>query len=103
MTDTLEKLLSILRISWSTETGSQWLPENPASGQCNVTSLVVQDLLGGDILKTEVPGAWHFYNRVGRERFDLTASQFAAPIQYMDVESSREDALLRTGSRPFPT
>ena len=52
-----------LRRSWSIETSSGWQPGNPASGQCGVTALVVHDKLGGEILKTDVNGAWHFYNR----------------------------------------
>src|SRR6185436_2032868 len=47
-----------LRRSWSIETGSGWQPDNPASGQCGVTALVVQDKFGGEILKTDVNGAW---------------------------------------------
>ena len=50
-------LFHVLRASWSTETGGKWLSENPARGQCSVTALVVQDVLGGEILKTDVGGA----------------------------------------------
>jgi hypothetical protein len=49
-----------LRSAWSTATGGKWRPDNPACGQCSVTALVLQDLLGGDILKTSVKGQWHF-------------------------------------------
>ena len=90
------RLLPILRNCWSFETSDQWLPDNPARGQCNVTSLVVQDFCGGDILKTEAPGGWHFYNRVEGKRHDLTASQFAAPIPYADIVSTRAEALAGT-------
>ncbi|WLR97349.1 YunG family protein [Shinella sumterensis] len=103
MLDTPNEMLPMLYKSWSTETGSQWLPENPARGQCNVTSLVVQDMFGGEILKTEVPGAWHFYNRIGGVRYDLTSSQFSAPIQYMDIESTHEEALSGTGVEQYAT
>ena len=40
--------------AWSVETSSKWRRDNPACGQCSVTALVVQDLLGGEILKTNV-------------------------------------------------
>ncbi|WP_434095354.1 YunG family protein [Streptomyces flaveolus] len=33
---------------------SGWSPENPARGQCGVTALVVNDLLGGDPVCGEV-------------------------------------------------
>jgi hypothetical protein len=82
-----------LRRSWSVETGRHWRPDNPASGQCGVTALVVHDELGGEILKTDVNGAWHFYNRTGDQRIDFTMSQFDSPISYDDIPSSREVAL----------
>lgn len=90
------RLLPILRRCWSIETSGQWLPDNPARGQCNVTALVVHDLCGGEILKTQAPGGWHFYNRVEGERHDLTASQFAASVSYVDIVSSRAEALAGT-------
>src|ERR1700726_914686 len=44
------ELYDVLRTCWSNATGGKWLPSNPAQGQCSVTALVVQDVLGGDIL-----------------------------------------------------
>jgi hypothetical protein len=90
------ELYDVLRTCWSTATGSKWLPSNPAQGQCSVTALVVQDVLGGDILKTDVDGAWHFYNRIDGRRWDLTISQFDKPIGYDDLPSHRDDALSDT-------
>ncbi len=58
------------------ETAPQWSADNPACGQCDVTSLVIQERFGGEILKTDVGGAIHFYNRIGGDRCDFTASQF---------------------------
>jgi hypothetical protein len=82
--------------SWSIETSGNWLPDNPARGQCNVTALLINELFGGDILKTPLPEGDHFYNRIDGERLDLTASQFDAPIDYLDVASNRDEALAGT-------
>jgi hypothetical protein len=82
-----------LRCSWSVETGRHWRRDNPASGQCGVTALVVHDELGGQILKTQVNEAWHFYNQVEGKRIDFTMSQFDTPISYDDIASNREEAL----------
>jgi hypothetical protein len=43
---------ALIRASWSEKTCDpvdlpEWSAENPARGQCAVTALVVQDLLGG--------------------------------------------------------
>ncbi|MCM2477141.1 hypothetical protein HGO38_27185 [Rhizobium sp. CG5] len=82
--------------AWSCDTASSWTVENPAKGQCSVTSLVAQDLFGGDILMTRTPGGTHFYNRIAGERFDFTVSQFSAPISFDDIVSSREEAFSDT-------
>jgi hypothetical protein len=73
---------------WSPETCDpvdlpDWSVANPARGQCAVTALVVQDLLGGDLLLAEVRNAdgsrqgVHYWNRLcGGLELDLTRSQF---------------------------
>jgi uncharacterized protein (DUF952 family) len=76
-----------IRASWSRETCDpvdEWSPENPARGQCAVTALVVQDLLGGELLLADVHHrdgsrqGWHYWNRLGGGvEFDLTREQFS--------------------------
>jgi hypothetical protein len=78
-----------IRASWSRRTCDpvdlpDWSPANRARGQCGVTALVVQDLLGGELLVAEVENAdgsrqgIHYWNRLpsGTE-IDLTREQFA--------------------------
>jgi len=83
---------SALRKAWSLSTSSQWTATNPAAGQCNVTALLINELFGGDLLKTPLPAGDHFYNRIEGRRYDFTASQFDQPIEYMDVLADRADA-----------
>ncbi len=85
-------IVAALEQSWSLETSRQWTVQNPAAGQCNVTAIVVQELFGGDILKTPTPGGDHFYNVIDGKRYDFTASQFEQPIAYHDVPSDRREA-----------
>jgi hypothetical protein len=86
-------ILKRLRRSWSLQTSSKWTPSNPASGQCSVTALVINDSFGGEILKTRLEtGKWHFYNRISGNRFDFTASQFSEPVTYSDIPSNRDEA-----------
>lgn len=66
-----------------------------------MTALVVHDHFGGEILKTLVGAAWHFYNRVGCLTLDLTSGQFEEPIEYMDVPSNREEALAGTNEAQY--
>lgn len=94
------KIRRALDRAWSLETAIQWSKENPANGQCNVTSAVIYDLFGGEILRTPYPDFWHYYNRINGKRCDLSDSQFVrpgarfeAPEKYEDVLTTREAAL----------
>ncbi len=77
-----------IRACWSSETCDpvdleDWSDAEPARGQCAVTALVVQDILGGELLVAEVHHAdgtrqgVHYWNRLaGGVEVDLTRAQF---------------------------
>lgn len=96
-----DRVAAALLQSWSLKTSGQWLASNPARGQCNVTALLINDLLGGEILKTPLPEGDHFYNRIDGKRIDLTDSQFEAPIDYLDIVSDRSEALAGTSASKY--
>nr|WP_239454405.1 hypothetical protein [Bacillus suaedaesalsae] len=98
---TIHLLKEALEHSWSLQSSSKWTVDNPACGQCGVTSLVVHDYLGGDIAKTRVDGHWHFFNILNGSRHDFTGSQFAVLPHYDDVPSSREEAYLDTNESQY--
>lgn len=93
---TIEQLLCIFKESWSINSSTKWTQNNPAKGHCGVTALVVNDILGGEIIKTPTTDGWHFYNMVNNIYYDLTASQFSTKIEYVNVLSNREEAFLDT-------
>ncbi|MFD7641731.1 hypothetical protein ACFV4P_13860 [Kitasatospora sp. NPDC059795] len=78
-----------LRASWAADTCSPddlaragWQADNPAWGHCDITALLVNDLLGGDLVVGEVHlggerQGFHWWNRLpsGAE-LDLTREQF---------------------------
>lgn len=73
-------LKGLIAAAWSKETSadpSQWSPTNPSLGQCAVTALVVQDFLGGELLRALVGQVSHYWNLLpsGGE-LDLTIGQF---------------------------
>lgn len=88
MDDLRPDLERALRDAWCRETSEdpgEWTPENASRGQCAVTSLVIRDLLGGDILIAEVrrvdgpPVERHAWNRLpSGDEVDLTWDQFRA-------------------------
>jgi hypothetical protein len=56
---TLASIESALPASWALDTCDDldvddWTPDNPARGQCGATTLVLHDLLGGQIADAEV-------------------------------------------------
>jgi hypothetical protein len=87
MIDSFAALEDALRKSWGLDTcdpvdRADWHSGNPARGQCGVTALVVNDLLGGDLVMAEVSYAdgkrqgVHYWNRIGQLDVDLTRGQF---------------------------
>ena len=75
-----EQLEKLIKESWSIETcypplQSKWSAMNPSLGQCAVTSLLLQDYLGGEILYDANND--HYWNKLsdGKE-IDLTRNQF---------------------------
>lgn len=98
--------------AWCRETSADpdiWTPNVPSIGQCAVTAMVVQDGLGGDLLRSTVRGISHYWNSIpGMGELDLTRAQFgdgsvpdAAPIirdrEYLEgsPETMERYALLR--------
>ncbi|MEU7214043.1 hypothetical protein AB0B06_37360 [Streptomyces sp. NPDC044989] len=76
-----------VRDSWSAETctpefRSRWTADNPARDQCGVTAMVLNDLLGGELIRGEVHVEgervdYHWWNRLGPGlEVDLTREQF---------------------------
>ncbi|MCY7846140.1 hypothetical protein [Bacillus haynesii] len=97
----IEQIMKALYKSWSSDSSSKWSQDNPAKGQCGVTALVVNDILGGEIRKTKLPEGWHFYNFINGKRYDLTVSQFKEDILYMDIPSNRNEAFSDTNEKQY--
>lgn len=94
----LSELHERLRQAWSQPTSSDpdnWSEENPAWGQCAVTALIIQDILGGDLLRSTVQGCSHYWNRLpDGAHVDLTWEQFESTAIKSDViERDREYVL----------
>lgn len=88
MLTSLRTLEQAIRASWCLWTADpadhyRWTEGNPASGQCAVTALVIQDLFGGELIEADVrrgdgtPAGFHYWNRLhGGAELDLTREQF---------------------------
>ena len=92
---TVDELREHFLAAWGADTcypdmRTEWTPENPSRDQCGMTALVVQDILGGDLIiaKVHVAGAQighHYWNRLpdGSE-VDLTSDQFRPDEDVVD-------------------
>jgi hypothetical protein len=64
-------------------------------GQGCVTSRLIYDVFGGEILKTRKKKNWHFYNRIEGERIDLTGSgmiKSSGDNRFEDIPSAPDEA-----------
>ena len=91
-----------LRSSWCKETAhpsyqKDWTEENPAYGQCAVTALIMQEILGGDIYECTVNRKRHFYNVTSDGKiYDFTQEQFGgAFIVYDNIKERTRESLLK--------
>ena len=84
---TLSKLEDVIRDAWGLDTCDlkdldEWSPDNPARGQCGVTAIVLKELIGGDLVRSDVHVgttrvAGHYWNRLSNGvDIDLTREQF---------------------------
>ena len=83
---TLQEVEDAIRSSWGPDTCYEpylWDEGPPSRGQCGTTALVLQDLIGGELLEAKVyrdgePVEHHYWTRLpsGLE-IDLTGDQFA--------------------------
>lgn len=80
----IKQITAALQKSWSADTsvwGDELPADNPARGQCVVSSLVVQDYLGGDLYRVQAMGDGinekHYYNVLDDGTvIDTTRSQY---------------------------
>lgn len=85
------EIVAAVRASWSAATTTSWDEASPASGHCAVTALIVQDFLGGDLLRGSVDGVSHYWNLLPEGEIDLTREQFPR-FELDDVPTIRDRA-----------
>jgi hypothetical protein len=104
----MAKIRHVLERSWSKKTSYCYNIDiaPPSYGQCAQTAIVIWEIFGGEILKTDdVPMASgrHFYNRIDGVRCDFTADQFDIPeyshrLEYKDIPSNIDEAATEASS-----
>jgi hypothetical protein len=82
---------------WSKQTShsDEWSQQKPSKGQCAISSIAIQDLLGGDIAKIRLPdGQSHYFNLIGGNIYDITDDQFGDAIEYNEYDICDRSELL---------
>jgi len=103
-------VFAAIRGSWTLTTTAdpeRWSPERPAIGQCDVSSFVAWQYLGGDLVLCEVlvdgqRQEHHYVNRFAEGDVDLTLEQFDGheDIVELAVLSSDEVSARSSSMRP---
>jgi hypothetical protein len=96
----IEELRAYLTWCWDKDTCSQgqrenWTSENQTLGQCAITSLIVNDYFGGNIMRCIMPSGNHYFIEIDGNIIDLTVEQFQGEIpDYEHAEVRTREYLL---------
>jgi hypothetical protein len=88
MKPNLYAIIDALQAAWGEDTAydpNDWNERNRARGQCVVSSLVIQDYLGGELLRYSIDEndlhETHYVNKLDNGVIlDTTASQYSHPV-----------------------
>jgi len=88
MKPTFEAVIAALQATWQADTTydpDTWSENNKARGQCVVSSLVIQDYFGGDLLRYTIDEKnlheTHYVNKLRNGTIiDTTSSQYKVPV-----------------------
>lgn len=98
MNSKISVVAEAIKACWIKETSNQpekWAATNPALGQCAVTSLIINELFGGIIIRGEMKnGQSHYWNLVGNDVIDLTKGQFNHDLSFERIMQTPSEKLL---------
>lgn len=95
----INEVCEIVSMSFSRDTcyptlRDKWNKENSCLGQCAITALILNDFLGGKIMRCQSETGSHYYNLINNEIVDLTVSQFKSLPDYINGEERTREYLL---------
>ncbi len=64
-----------LNCTWEIDDNPIWSSENHLNGQSSLTSHLIYDIFGGEILKRRKDKGWHFFNLIGGRHVDFTTPE----------------------------
>ena len=105
---TLAEIRARLEPSFSPELAKGGLSgRTPSAGHCAAVSLIIRDLLGGELVSSVVNGESHWFNRLstsdGPIDVDITADQFGLdPVRVAEAGKLYSSTRLRFDSEIAP-
>jgi hypothetical protein len=83
-----------LKETWALDGDSRCNSSKPADDKSRLTSHLIYDIFGGEILKTHKKEGWYFYNRINGERVDFTGSEpdkLSETYRFGDIPSAPDE------------
>ena len=97
----IDEVVSIMSSAWRADTAwiDDWDPRNPPRGQCGSSTLVMQDLHGGALIRGLVQDSpnrlvVHYWNYLPTGEIDVTWMQFGVSARLVRAEHVDRAALL---------
>jgi hypothetical protein len=94
-----------LKLTWKSDTRPGWTHEFVKDNKASVTSLLIHDIFGGEILKTPNKNGWHFYNMIDGERIDFNKSEMgksSKDIKFEDVPVTPDETFSYFDAEDYP-
>lgn len=96
MEDLLDTIHRI-RGAWTAETSQlpeQWTKDRPSTGQCCVTSFILQTIYGGDLVRgVTSKGIVHYWNVIDGTTIDATRDQFDFDETFSEIQVNPQQEL----------
>jgi hypothetical protein len=95
-----------LKQTWALDGNTACDLYRPEDSQSSVTSRLIYDVFGGEILKTREKKGWHFYNRINGERVDFTGSEtnkLSANYRFEDIPSAPDETYYYFAQEDYST
>lgn len=83
-----------LKKTWESDYNRRTPPAESDPFQSSITSQLIYDVFGGEILKTRKKKEWHFYNRINGERVDFTSvliHKLSRNYKFEDIPSTPDE------------
>jgi len=95
-----------LKKTWTMEQNPGYKSVKSANGMSSVTSRLIYDIFGGEILKTHKKNDWHFYNRIDGELVDFTRSEMVKSSNnnhFEDIPSTPDETSIYFAQEDYST